>query len=55
MNISKRYYHFFRNEYMHLLSSAIDIREAGLDMRQLLGLFCSKAKRKAVNSCGATK
>lgn len=52
LGINKRYYHFFREQYTHLLGSAADIREAELDMQQQLTLFRNKARRKSVNSWG---
>lgn len=52
LNIATRYYHFFRDEYIHLLASAREIREEGLDMQQMLGLFRNKERRKSVNSWG---
>ncbi|WP_338586227.1 hypothetical protein [Pseudomonas sp. MAG733B] len=52
LEINKRYYHFFREKYTHLLGSAADIREAELDMRQQLTLFRNSARRKSVNSWG---
>lgn len=52
LGINSRYYHFFREQYTHLLGSAADIRDAGLEMRQQLILFRNKARRKSVNSWG---
>ncbi|SDT00497.1 hypothetical protein [Pseudomonas sp. bs2935] len=52
LGINIRYYHFFREQYTHLLGSAADIRDAGLEMRQQLVLFRNKARRKSVNSWG---
>lgn len=52
LNLNNRYYHFFREQYTHLLNSAADIREAGLNMRQQLTLFQNKARRKSINSWG---
>lgn len=52
LGISTRYYHFFREQYTHLLGSAADIREEELNMRQQLTLFRNKARRKSINSWG---
>lgn len=52
LGINTRYYHFFREQYTHLLGSAADIRDAELEMRQQLVLFRNKARRKSVNSWG---
>ncbi|WP_164417384.1 hypothetical protein [Pseudomonas viridiflava] len=50
IGVMKRYYHFFREQYTHLMGSAADIREADLNMRQQLTLFRNKARRKSINS-----
>lgn len=52
LELNKRYYHFFREQYTHLMGSAADIRELELDMRQQITLFRNKARRKSVNSWG---
>lgn len=52
LGIRNRYYHFFREQYTHLLGSAAEIRDAELNMRQQLTLFRNKARRKSVNSWG---
>ena len=52
LDIATRYYHFFRDEYIHLLASVRDIREGGLDVRQQLELFRNKERHKSINSWG---
>ncbi len=52
LGMDRRYYHFFREQYIRLLGSASDIREDGLNMRQQIGLFRRTARRKAINSWG---
>lgn len=49
---TRRYYHFFKAEYVRLLRLAQRIREKGLDLTTQLELFCDNAKDKSVNSWG---
>lgn len=50
LNIVARYSHFFREQYIHLLGSANDIREFGLNVREQIELFRRKSERKSINS-----
>lgn len=50
LGITKRYHHYFRNQYIRLLRLVSDIRMRGLNVRQSLELFCANECNKSVNS-----
>jgi hypothetical protein len=49
---TRRYYKFFKAEYLRLLRLAQSIRQRGLDLTAQLQLFCDYAKNKSINSWG---
>lgn len=52
LNISKRFNHFFKSEYLRLLRLVKEIRDDGMDVTMMLGYFRRNAKDKSINSWG---
>ncbi len=52
LNISKRYHHFFKSEYIRLLRLVKTMRQKGQNVNEHLQLFCEHALHKSVNSWG---
>lgn len=52
LGITRRYYHFFRSEYIRLLRLVKSMRQKGQDVRERLDTFREYALHKSVNSWG---
>jgi len=50
LGIGRRYYHFVRDQYLHLLRLTSLMRQQGQDVREQLTNFCAMASFKSVNS-----
>ncbi|MBS0353723.1 MAG: hypothetical protein JSR83_07450 [Proteobacteria bacterium] len=50
--IPKRYYHFFKDEYLRLLRLVRTMRQQDLNITTILEVFREKARDKSINSWG---